>query len=264
MRFGLVEAEKANYPVALMCRVVEVSRAGFYAWCKRPASTRALEDQRLRLEVSAIHAASRRSYGSPRVHMELRERGRRVGRKRVARLMRTAGLRGRMLRRFRRTSDSGHAMAIRDSLLARRFAVARANFGWVADITLFVDAGGLAVLGGDPRPVLAAGSGGGSMSERLENKLALDALSTALAAERQPRGGLIHHSDRGSQYASHECQELLASCGLLSSISRKGQLLGQRGGRELFRHAQDRAGLPAPMEHARPGPQRRLRIRRSI
>lgn len=220
MRFGLVEAEKANYPVALMCRVLEVSRAGFYAWCKRPASRRALEDQRLRLEVSAIHAESRRSYGSPRVHMELRERGRRVGRKRVARLMRTAGLRGRMPRRFRRTTDSGHAMAIRDNLLARRFAVAQANFGWVADITYLWTLEGwlyLAVI----LDLFSRRVVGWSMSERLEKKLALDALSTALA-ERQPRSGLIHHSDRGSQYASHEYQQLLASYGLLSSMSRKG------------------------------------------
>ncbi len=127
MRFRFVETEKARYPVALMCRVLQVSRAGFYAWRKRPASARTLEDQRLTLEVSAVHAQSRRSYGSPRVHMELRERGRRVGRKRVARLMRRAGLRARMLRRFRCTTDSGHGMAIRDNLLGRRFAVARAG-----------------------------------------------------------------------------------------------------------------------------------------
>ena len=220
MRFGFVEAEKAKYPVALMCRVLEVSRSGFYAWRKRPASARALEDQRLTLEVGAIHAESRRSYGSPRVHMELRERGRRVGRKRVARLMRTAGLRARTLRRFRCTTDSGHAMAIRDNLLARRFAVAQANFGWVADITYLWTLEGwvyLAVI----LDLFSRRVVGWSMSERLEKRLALDALSAALA-QRQPRGGLIHHSDRGSQYASHEYQEVLTSYGLLSSMSRRG------------------------------------------
>lgn len=135
MRFGFDETEKAKYPVAQMCRVLGVSRSGFYAWRERPASPRARADQRLTLEVSAIHVESRRSYGSPRVHMELRERGQRVGRKRVARLMRAAGLRARTPRRFRCTTDSGHAMAIRGNLLARRFAVAQPNFGWVADIT---------------------------------------------------------------------------------------------------------------------------------
>jgi putative transposase len=220
VRFGFVETEKANYPVALMCGVLEVSRSGFYAWRKRPASARALEDQRLSLEVSTIHAESRRSYGSPRVHMELRERGRRLGRKRVARLMRAAGLRARTPRRFRRTTDSGYGMAIRDNLLARRFAVARPNFGWVADITYLWTLEGwlyLAVI----LDLFSRRVVGWSMSERLEKKLALDALSTALA-DRQPRGGLIHHSDRGSQYASHEYQELLASYGLLSSMSRRG------------------------------------------
>ena len=91
MRFGFIETEKAKYPVALMCRVLGVSRSGFYAWRERPASPRARADQRLRVEVSAIHVESRRSYGSPRVQMELRERGQRIGRKRVARLMRAAG-----------------------------------------------------------------------------------------------------------------------------------------------------------------------------
>ena len=220
MRFGFIEAEKACYPVALMCRVLEVSRSGFYAWRKRSESPRALEDQRLTLEVSAIYAESRRSYGSPRVHMELRERGQRLGRKRVARLMRRAGLRARMLRRFRRTTDSGHGMAIRGNLLARRFAAAQANFGWVADVTYLWTLEGwlyLAVI----LDLFSRRVVGWSMSESLDKKLALAALSAALA-DRQPCGGLIHHSDRGSQYASHEYQQLLAKHGLVSSMSRRG------------------------------------------
>ncbi len=219
MRFGFIQAEKAGYPLALMCRVLEVSRSGFYAWRKRSASPRAVEDQRLALEVRAIYAESRRSYGSPRVHMELRDRGRRLGRKRVARLMRAAGLRARGFRRFRCTTDSGHGMAIRGNLLARRFAVAQPNFGWVADITYLWTLEGwlyLAVI----LDLFSRRVVGWSMSERLEKQLALDALSTALA-ERQPRGGLIHHSDRGSQYASHEYQELLARHALQSSMSRR-------------------------------------------
>jgi transposase InsO family protein len=219
VRFGFIETEKASYPVALLCRVLQVSRSGFYAWRKRPAPPRAAADQRLTLEVSAIHAESRRSYGSPRVHMELRERGRRVGRKRVARLMRAAGLRARILRRFRCTTDSGHGMAIRDNLLARRFAVAQPNFGWVADITYLWTLEGwlyLAVI----LDLFSRRVVGWSMSERLEKKLALDALSAALA-QRQPPGGVIHHSDRGSQYSSQEYQEVLARRGLLGSMSRR-------------------------------------------
>ena len=135
MRFCFIATEKACYPVALMCRVLQVSRSGYYAWCKRPAAERRRQDQRLTLEVAAIHAASRGRYGSPRVHAELHQRGQRIARKRVARLMRTAGLRARVRRRFRCTTDSQHAMAIKGNLLARRFAVSAPNRGWVSDIT---------------------------------------------------------------------------------------------------------------------------------
>jgi putative transposase len=220
VRFGFIETKKACYPVALLCRVLHVSRSGFYVWRKRPVSPRAVEDQRLMLEVSAIHAESCHRCGSPRVHMELRDRGRRIGRKRVARLMRAAGLRARAPRRFRCTTDSGHGMAIRGNFLARRFAVAQPNFGWVADITYLWTLEGwlyLAII----LDLFSRRVVGWSMSERLEKKLALDALSMALT-ERQPQGGLIHHSDRGSQYASYEYQQLLAKHDLVSSMSRKG------------------------------------------
>jgi putative transposase len=197
VRFGFIETEKACYPMALLCRVLHVSRSGFYAWRKRSVSPRAVEDQRLMLEVSAIHAESCQRYGSPRVHMELRDRGRRIGRKRVARLMRAAGLRARAPRRFRCTTDSGHRMAIRGNFLVRRFAVAQPNFGGVADITYLWTLEGwlyLAII----LDLFSRRVVGWAMSERLEKKLALDALSMALT-ERQPQGGLIHHSDRGSQ-----------------------------------------------------------------
>jgi putative transposase len=135
VRFAFIATEKACYPVALMCRVLKVSRAGYYAWCKRPASQHTQEDQRLGLAVVAIYRESRGRYGSPRVHAELRERGQRTGRKRVARLMRTAGLRAREHRRFRCTTDSRHGMAIKQNLLERQFTVPAPNCGWVTDIT---------------------------------------------------------------------------------------------------------------------------------
>jgi putative transposase len=160
------------------------------------------------------------AYGSPRVHAELRERGRRIGRKRVARLMRSAGLRARAHRRFRCTTDSRHAMAIKGNLLARRFAVSAPNTGWVSDITYLWTLEGwlyLAVI----LDLFSRRVVGWSLSERLERKLALDALGMALA-ERQPSSGMLHHSDRGSQYASQEYQQLLAQHGTLSSMSRIG------------------------------------------
>ncbi len=220
MRFAFIATEKACYPVALMCRVLQVSRAGYYAWCKRPPSPRALKDQTLALEVAAIHAHSHARYGSPRVHAELRARGQRTGRKRVARLMRAAGLRARGRRRFRATTDSVHAMAIKRNLLARRFAVPAPNTSWVGDITYLWTLEGwlyLAVI----LDLFSRRVVGWAVSERLERGVALDALQMALT-DRQPPQGLLHHSDRGSQYASHEYQQLLAAWGVLSSMSRKG------------------------------------------
>ncbi len=220
MRFSFIATEKAWYPVALMCRVLHVSRSGYYAWCKRPAAERRRQDQRLTLEVAAIHAESRGRYGSPRVHAELRDRGQRIARKRVARLMRTAGLRARVRRRFRCTTDSKHGMPIKGNLLARRFAMSTPNAGWVSDITyLWTFEGWLylaIVLDLFSRRVV-----GWALSERLERGVALDALGMALKG-RRPAGGMLHHSDRGSQYASQEYQQLLAAHGILSSMSRSG------------------------------------------
>jgi len=220
VRFSFIATEKACYPVALLCRVLKVSRSGYYAWHQRPAATRTRQDQSLALEVAAIHAHSRGRYGSPRVHAELRERGQCIARKRVARLMRAAGLRARERRRFRCTTDSKHQMAIKGNLLARRFAVAAPNTGWVTDITyLWTLEGWLylaVILDLFSRRVI-----GWALSERLERGLALEALAMALK-QRQPSRGLLHHSDRGSQYASHEYQQLLARYGILSSMSRSG------------------------------------------
>ena len=220
MRFAFIATEKAWYPVALMCRVLQVSRSGYYAWCKRPAAERVGKDQRLTLEVAAIHAESRGRYGSPRVHAELRERGQRIARKRVARLMRAAGLRARARRRFRCTTDSQHAMAIKGNLLARRFAVSAPNRSWVSDITYIWTLEGwlyLAIV----MDLFSRRVVGWALSKRLERGLALDALGMALKGRPRSRA-MLHHSDRGSQYASHEYQQLLAAHGILSSMSRKG------------------------------------------
>jgi transposase InsO family protein len=203
-----------------MCRVLNVSRAGYYAWGKRPTARHAREDQRLGLDIAAIYRESCGRYGSPRVHFELRERGQRTGRKRVARLMRTAGLRARGPRRFRCTTDSRHGMAIKQNLLDRQFTMPTANRGWVTDITYLWTLEGwlyLAVI----IDLFSRRVVGWSLSERLERGIVLDALKMALQ-DRHPPQGLLHHSDRGSQYASHEYQELLAVHGIQSSMSRKG------------------------------------------
>lgn len=219
MRFAFIATKKAHFPVALLCRTLEVSRSGFYAWQGRPQSARRLRDQSLGLEIAAIFAQSQQRYGSPRVHAQLQAAGQRTGRKRVARLMRAGGLRARERRRFRCTTDSRHGLAIRENLLARRFTVNAPNTSWATDITYLWTPEGwlyLAVM----LDLFSRRVVGWSVNERLERGLALDALRMALQ-DRRPPHGLLHHSDRGSQYASHEYQALLAEHGIVSSMSRR-------------------------------------------
>ena len=135
MKFAFIAAEKATCPVRVLCRTLGVSRAGFYAWHTRPPAARAQADQRLGVEIQAIHAESRQRYVSPRVQAELQHRGQRLGRKRVARLMRQHGLCARRRRRFRVTTDSNHPLPVAPNVLARQFAVAAPDTAWVTDIT---------------------------------------------------------------------------------------------------------------------------------
>jgi len=135
VRFAFIAAEKASYPVALMCRILAVSRAGFYAWRRRPPARRTRQDGSLAVAVAAIYAEHHGRYGSPRVRIELRDRGQRSGRKRIARLMRIQGLRARPRRRYRTTTDSRHGLPVCPNLLARRLTVAQPNTAWVTDMT---------------------------------------------------------------------------------------------------------------------------------
>jgi transposase InsO family protein len=220
VNFAFIEAEKADFPITHSCAVLGVSRAGFYAWRKRPVAARVGADQRLAVEVAAIHAESRRRYGSPRVHRELRARGQRVGRDRVARLMRTQGLRARAARHFRTTTDSRHTLPIAPNVLARRFEAAAPNTVWVTDMTYLWTLEGwlylVVILDLFSRRVV-----GWAMCDRMTRQLTLDALTMALT-HRQPARGLIHHSDRGSQYASHDYRRVLAAHGIVCSMSRRG------------------------------------------
>jgi transposase InsO family protein len=220
MKFAFIEAEKACFPVARMCKVLEVSRSGFYAWRDRPPAERTLEDQRLVVEIAAVHKASRRTYGSPRVLRELRERGRRIGRNRIARLMRTHGIRARSKRRFRTTTDSRHDLPVAPNVVARRFEASAPDQTWVTDITYIWTAEGwlyLAVI----LDLFSRRVVGWSINERMTRQLTLAALDMALSRRRPPRG-LVHHSDRGSQFASSEYRQRLAEHGILCSMSRRG------------------------------------------
>ncbi len=200
--------------------MMSVSRGGFYAWRNRPASPRSKEDQRLLLKVRASYRASRGTYGSPRVHRDLCEDGETVGRARVARLMRQAGLRSKRRRRYRVTTQSNHSRPVADNVLGRQFTAQAPNQKWACDITYVYTASGwlylAVVLDLYSRRVV-----GWSMSSRIHRHLVLDALRMALSQRARPRV-LLCHSDRGSQYASSDYQRLLQAHGIECSMSRRG------------------------------------------
>jgi putative transposase len=225
MRFRFVAAERASFPVRMLCRVVGAAASGFYAWLRRgPGSDRREgADRGLRARVGAIFAASRGTYGSPRVHAELRARGVRVGRGRVARLMREGGLTARPRRRAPRTTDSRHGHPVAPNLLERRFTADRPDAVWLADISYLPTGEGWLYLAAI-KDMATREIVGWSMADHLGADLACDALLMAIR-HRQPPRGLIHHSDRGVQYASEPYQAILARHGLRCSMSRRGNCL---------------------------------------
>lgn len=217
--FELVHAERARLPVSFSCRVLGVSRSGYYRWCSATPSERTQADGMLAAHIRDIHREHKGRYGSPRVHRDLRARGLRVGRKRVARLMRLQGLKGCKPRRFRRTTDSCHRYRIAPNLLERNFTAAETNRVWVGDITYVPVRDGwlyLAVL----IDLFSRRIVGWAISDRIDTELALGALQMAVTV-RQPRPGLIHHTDRDCRYASDDYQAALKQRGIVPSMSRK-------------------------------------------
>lgn len=223
MRYAVITRHRGEFEVRLMCRVLEVSPSGYYASRKRPSSWHALIDEILMARVKIIHAESNETYGAPRVHRELQAEGLPASPKRVARLMREEGLVARPRKRSRvATTDSNHDHPLAPNLLARAFDVngIGINRVWVADITYIPTREGMLYLA----TVLDLGSRrcvGWAMRDTLEVELALSALRMARTA-RAPGLGLIHHSDRGSQYTSGDYRAELAAHGMLASMSGKG------------------------------------------
>jgi putative transposase len=219
MKFAFI-AQEVAFPIETMCRVLGVTRSGFYAWKKRPKPARAKSDAQLAVKVAAAHQRSRRTYGSPRVHRELRAQGVHVGKKRVERLMRENGIQGRAKRRFMRTTNSKHGGPIAPNVLQRQFTVAEPNRVWVTDVTAIATGEGWLYLA----PVLDLFSRrvvGWAATANNDAALALEAFRKAFRA-RRPRAGLLHHSDRGSPYASDDYRsELRANC-VRRSMSGKG------------------------------------------
>jgi transposase InsO family protein len=222
MRF--IDAEKAAYPITMLCRLVDVSRAGYYAWSQRGPSQRRQADAALAAAIRVIHTQSRQTYGVPRVHATLHAQGQRVSRKRVARLMQAACLQGCGRRRRVRTTVSDPQATPAPNMVARQFSVADVNQLWVTDLTYLWTAEGwlylAAMLDAHSRRVI-----GWAMADHLRVELALEALQMALRERRPRRGELVHHSDRGSQYTAGAYQAVLEAHGIRCSMSRKGDCL---------------------------------------
>jgi putative transposase len=225
-RFAFVAAARANHAVVTLCRIIGASVSGFYAWLRAiPAvQNRAEAEAELRGHIGRIFGARRRVYGAPRVHAELRREGRRHARRRVARLMRDMGLaarRGR--RRVPRTTDSRHDLPVAPNLLDRNFVAERPDAVWLADISYIPTGEGWLYLAAiedmATRPIV-----GWSMADHLRAGLCIDALVMALQRCRPP-DGLIHHSDRGVQYAAEPYRRVLERHGIRPSMSRRGNCL---------------------------------------
>ena len=218
-RFRFIAAEGARHSVVRLCRVLGVSPSGYYAWRKRPPAARARANEALTAQIRGIHARSRGTYGAPRVHAELHAAGQRASRKRVARLMRVAGLAGRGPRPFCRTTIPDPAAQAVD-LVRRDFRPAAPDRLWVADITYIHTAEGwlylAVILDAFSRRVV-----GWALADHLRTELALAALRMAIAA-RRPMAGLVHHTDRGCQYTASDYGALLAGHSIARSLGRPG------------------------------------------
>ena len=204
----------------LMCRIFTVSRSDYYTWKMRSQSAREKENRRLLKQIQSVHKKSRKTYGSPRVHMQLVAQGEACSRGRVERLMSQNGIRAKMKRKFIATTDSKHNYPAAKNLLNRAFSISEPNKVWLSDITYIPTEEGFLYLAG----VMDLGSKtavGWSMSNCMERTLVMDALKMVYQ-RRRPGKGLIHHSDRGSQYASDEYRNLLKKYNMQISMSRKG------------------------------------------
>jgi putative transposase len=216
-----MEAEKVNYPIVMMCKVLNVARSGYYKWLQGKDSIRSKENEELSAKIQQIHQSSRQSYGSPRIHAALQAEGLRIGRRRVMRLMAKLGIFAHPKRKFKVTTDSKHALPIAENLLDRNFLVTEPDRSWVADITYIWTSQGwlyLAVV----IDLFSRRVVGWSMAEHMRTDLVLTALQAALGHRTPANAGLVFHSDRGSQYASADYQSALQAANITCSMSRKG------------------------------------------
>jgi putative transposase len=248
--FSFIAAEKANYPVAVMCRALGVNRTSFHDWERRPPSDRALTDAWLTEKIKQIHEASRSVYGAPRIHAELRmQHGIRVGRKRVERLMQAAGISGLAPRKRGRTTIRVAGVRVADDLVERRFRPPAPNLLWLADITYLRSWEGWLYLAA-VQEAYSRAIVGWSMAAHMRAELVVDALKMALA-RRRPDPGLVHHSDQGSQYVSLGFGQTARDAGIALSMGSRGDAYDNAVAESFF------ATLKKELVHRRSWPTRR-------
>jgi transposase InsO family protein len=255
MKFAFIHAEKASFRVATMCRLLDVTRQGYYAYAKRPASTRVEQELQLRERLRVLHEESRGTYGSPRLLAALRREGVRVGKRRVERALRNMGLQTRTGRRWRTTTRADPAHPVVGNALARDFTASKPNERWVTDISYVWTEEGwcyLAVI----LDLFSRAVVGWSLDARLSARLPLAALEMAIR-RRRPASGLLHHSDRGCQYTSADYRDALARLGVTVSMSRKGNCWDNAVAESFF------ATLKNELVHGRTWPTR-LELRSAV
>ena len=220
MRFQFIEDHRDEFPVTRMCKVLNVSPSGYYAWCKRPVSAREMANRQLIEKIKVVHAESGETYGSPRIYRELKKQGVPCSENRVARLMRLYHIRAKQIRRYKSTTKRNKAHPVAPNLLKRDFTAEHPNQKWVADITYIPTLEGwlylAAVLDLYSRRIV-----GWAMSDRMTSELTIVALKMAFQRCR-PEPGLIHHSDQGSQYTDGVYQALLKAHGVEVSMNGAG------------------------------------------
>lgn len=220
MKYVFIAAHRDEFRIRPMCNVLKVSPSGFYGWVKEPGGVRGRKDELLSEDIQKIFLDSLKTYGSRRIRRALRKMKKRCSRGRVRRLMRRLGLCPKRRRRFRVTTNSNHPYDVHPNLLARNFKVTGPDRVWVSDITYIWTGEGWLFLA-TVIDLFSRRVVGWSMSESLKSRIVIDALEMAIAA-RNPAPGLIHHSDRGVQYACGDCQKVIKRTGMRPSMSRKG------------------------------------------
>jgi len=215
-----MKAMRFRYGIGVMCRILQVSKSGYYKWLNRKPSKRVLEEGRLEVEIKAAHQRSRETFGSERLQHELKEQGIKVGICRIRRIRKKLGLRCKQKRKFRATTDSKHAFPVADNLLNQQFEAMAPNRIWLSDISYIPTEEGWLYLAGH-KDIFTGEIVGYAMGNRITKNLVSQSLFKAVAAKR-PAAGLIHHSDRGRQYCAHEYRKLMDQFKMIPSMSRKG------------------------------------------